>query len=493
LQDLAIKDSGIKDQVTILKNTKLLSCCFSAILSLFLASSTVAALARTDLQASAFAEDKDGENALDLEDYARAEATYRSDLSKKLGAAQEGYIRTGLGESLLWQGRFNEAGKELKRAYSLVDKTQPQASDLRARVLDAQSWLDETRKDRSSAIANCKAALDCLNNVKDADPPHRSAVLEHLGYLMRESGQYLEAARYYGEALEIKGKTYGADSLQAADVLEQVSMMLRRLGKNDEAAKQYMVALQIKSRSPALFTAFSPHVYSDTVTYRFCPGTPNCALTSQNGETRQAVNIGGLTVGVSMVPATKELAKSTRVNVTVLNQSPYPVQLLSKPPVLTVMEPKVALSHLVDPTALADKIEKKGDKSAKWVRFWGADSTMPVTTTFIGHPGVWGYTPVTTYNNIPPAVTTSGNVTTVTTRVPDYVAQMRALQKAADIQERSREQASTIRESSLGATTIQPGGTTSGTLYFDTTSVQKAILQLPVGNGEFEFQFPPDN
>jgi hypothetical protein len=90
-------------------------------------------------------------------------------------------------------------------------------------------------------------------------------------------------------------------------------------------------------------------------------------------------------------------------------------------------------------------------------------------------------------------VTRSGNMTTVTSQVPDYAAQARALQKAANIQAQSQAQANAIRDSMLSATTVEAGGATRGSIYFDATKIQKAVLHIPVGNGVFEFQFPPGN
>ncbi len=143
---------------------------------------------------SGFSENSDGENALDLEDYKRAESIYRGQLSNKDGGAQEGYNRTCLGESLLWQGRFSEAGKELKKAFSLIDKSQPAISDLRARVLDDQAWLAESKQDNSSAIANCRAGLAALKGVPNVPTEHICGLLEHLGSLLKDAGLYAEAS-----------------------------------------------------------------------------------------------------------------------------------------------------------------------------------------------------------------------------------------------------------------------------------------------------------
>ena len=467
---------------------KLILCC----LALISVGSVFAGSQVQSLALAAFSEDKEGESALDLEDYARAETIYRKRLASKSDAAQEGYLRTCLGESLLWQGRFSEAGKELKKGCSLINKTQSPLSDLRARVYDDLAWLDETRNDWASGIADSKIALSALRELPNADPVHLCEILEHLGSLSKEAGKFIDAADYYQQALDLRTKTFGPQNIQVADDQELLAAMLRKTGKSDQAKSLYAQAMQIKCSSQAAFVPYTPHIYSETVVYRFYQGVPNCSLVDERGVRSEAININGLTVCTSLSPPTKELGKNGCVLMTVVNETSAPVSLLPKAPVMIVLAPKVVLSHIVDASALANKVEKKGNKSAKWVRFWGADATTPVTTTFIGHPGVWGYSPIVSYNNMPPMISRSGNMTTMTTQVPDYAAQARALQKAANLEQKAQQEANSIRESSLGGTTVPPGGTVSGTLYFDESNIQKAILQIPIGNASFEFPFPPD-
>ncbi|MGH9550255.1 MAG: tetratricopeptide repeat protein, partial [Terriglobales bacterium] len=384
-------------------------------------------------------------------------------MASKPSGAEEGYLRTGLGEALLNQGRFSEAAKELKRAYSIIDKTQPATSDLRARVLDDMAWISQTQNDRSSAIAYCKQALAALQGVPNADPAHLLEMYEHLGSLTREEGLYQQAANYYRQALALAIKAQGESSLQVADYKERLAMMLRNLGDANQARNLYAQALQVKSASAALFQQYAPHIYTQTVVYRYNNGVPNCSMQGGRGTSQEVISVDGVTIGASLAAPSKDLGKNACVSVSILNDSQTPIQLMPKPPIMIALAPKVVIGHLVDSAALANQVQKKGEKSAKWVRFWGADSTQPVTTTFIGNPGVWGYPPVTSYNGIAPMVNRSGNMTTVTTQVPDYLASMRALQKAANIEDRSRNQANAIRSNSLTATTVGAGRSTSGT------------------------------
>jgi hypothetical protein len=82
-------------------------------------------------------------------------------------------------------------------------------------------------------------------------------------------------------------------------------------------------------------------------------------------------------------------------------------------------------------------------------------------------------------------------MTTVTTQVPDYAAQERALAKAAAVAGKARDTADQIRSQSLGQTTLAPGQEINGSLFFDIAKVQRASLQVPIGNALFQFEFPP--
>lgn len=439
------------------------------------------------LAAAAFTEDKDGESALDLEDYTRAESIYRNRLSAKPKGLQEAYLRIGLGESLLWLGRFSEASKELKRAYSLMNKDKT-SGELQPRVLDDLSWLSEAQSDKDGAISYGKEALTAMQALPNPDPVHTCEILDHLGVLTTEKGLYQEAAKYYGLALDIP-KAHRV--LQSADEMEALGMLMCKSGHCDKGKELYTQGLQTKISAHAATSAYAPHPYSDTVTYRYFSEAPNCGLKYDKDCAIETITAEGVTVAASINPYAKDLQKMSAVWVGLSNDSPNAVQLLPKPPSLIVLAPKVVICHLVDVNAAAEKIQKKGESKAKWVRFWGKDATQPVTTTFIGNPGVWGYPPITTYNYQQPFISRSGNMTTMTTQVPDYAAQARAMEKAAMLEQQARTKAGELLESALNPATVAPGQNTSGTLVFDTPNAQTAMVQIPVGKAVFEFKFPP--
>jgi len=250
-----------------------------------------------------------------------------------------------------------------------------------------------------------------------------------------------------------------------------------------------MTALGIKLATNACTSPYTPHPYWQNVDFKFNEGAPNCQRGSYQGTQQEIINTNGITVGASMQPV--ESTKSTQVNIVVRNDSNQQIQFLPISPTLWVTSPKIGLTMQVDPTKLANTIQKKGDRKAAWIRFWGENATTTLTSTMIGNGGFYppfyggGY-PGGYWNR-------SGNMTIMNTQVPNYAAQAAALQRAADVSNLAQQNANTIKTSGLGPTTIAPGQTIAGALFFDAPKISAATLRIPIGNGAFKFDFPPGN
>jgi hypothetical protein len=359
-------------------------------------------------------------------------------------------------------------------------------------VLDDLSWLDEAQNDPIRALSDASLALNALQPLAKENPTQMCDILEHLGYLKRQAGLYSEASDHYRQTAQINATVFGVQSVQASEDNDQLAMLAWRQGNKSQGDALFTQAMQVKWNNPALFSSYTPHYYTQTVTYHFDVSAPNCASVDRSGQRHETIHINGVTVSASIEPAGNN-QKFTTVSLSVVNESQYPIQFLSKAPLLYAYSPKETLCRLLDPDALAQKIENKGEKSAKWVRFWGQDKTTSVTSTFIGRPYGWGYPPVVSCNNNVPFISRNGDFTQVTTQVPDYAGRARALQKAAEIEDTARQKAQTIRRKNIGAAIISPANSISGSLYFDPQIFEKALLQIPVGNAVFEFQFPPNS
>jgi tetratricopeptide (TPR) repeat protein len=430
----------------------------------------------------------DGENAINRGDYASAQSIFTAALnsaSKK--SASEAYLRCGLGEALLGQGDFTGSAKELKKALAIANSVTVGGDDLKARVLDDLSWIWQSQNKLDKAIEACQQSLDIRRANAAKAPEALFESLMHTGYLCDETLHYDQAAQMYREALAVQSKISGPQSNVVALIEHKLATELYKLGRQDEALKYFNEALSIQMASNALFVPYSPHPEIDTIVYSFADGAPNCFRKSQSGQSMQATSANGVTVAAAIAGRASDFVKSGKVNIIVRNASNAPIQFLSQAPSLIVLAPKLAIIHLLDPSKLASTIEKKGEGKAKWIRFWGQDATMPVTSTFVGNPGFWGAPSVMGYNSAP-FVTRNGNITNVTTQVPDYAAQFRAMQKAQDVTQKAQNAAASIRDNSLVQTTIAPNQTVNGSLYFDVGAMQKAILRIPIGNAVFEYR-----
>lgn len=442
------------------------------------------------IQTAAYTTNADGENALATSDYKRAQSAFSTALAGgKKEATTEAYLRIGLGESLLWQGSINEAGKEFNKAKSLLKKDGD--VKLKARLLDDLAYFYQAQGKLSDALDAMGDSLAIRQADLVADPGIYVATAVHMVNLLDRNGQLDKALKIALQALQVQEEKYGADSVMAANLNAQLGTIYRRMGHSDLAQKCFDAALQVQLSRNAVNAQYTPHPYWDNVTFRFLEGSRNCLRKFVDGDQLEIVTANGVTVGASIAVKSPSFAKCAQLNIRVRNETEQPIQFLGQPPELVVLTPKIAIVHLVDPTTLADSVEKKGEKKAKWVRFWGQDATQTMTSTMIGNGGYWGYQPIYSSGGGMPFVNRSGNMTMVSTQVPDYAAQARALQKAADISEKSQQTAENIRNSSLGATTIAPGQTIQGSLYFDVAELKQGILQLPVGNAVFEFEFPP--
>jgi len=438
----------------------------------------------------------EGERALDLGEYTRAEQLFQADLKR---AAKDdpnrAYYQTGLCEAIINQGRFAEAAKEYKTAQKLVE-AQSSKSELTARLYDGLSWLAHGQGKLDEAVNWAKKAVDTRKALgSGASALMMVSTLTHIGQLSETLGQLQGAAQYYTEALSMQDQQFGPGTLVAADLQEAIGSIYRRLGDTAKAKQYFQTALQIKLARQAVLAPYTPHAYWETVTLPFIEGSPNCMRKFEGGAPQLLITGNGVTVAASLKPV--EATKTTQVNIIIHNDSDKEIQLLPIPPSLTMTQPKIMMAPQVDPSKLATSVEKKGDRKAAWIRFWGSQATQTMTSTCIGQPGFFGYPPVygtSMYNNgmgYSGWANRSGNMTIMTQNVPDYAAQARALARAADVSDQAHQKGSTIKTTGLGPTQIPANQTLSGSLYFDAPKMTESVVRIPIGNAVYEFVFPP--
>lgn len=457
--------------------------------------------------------DTDGDNALNIGDYARAQMVF-SERIKNLGKDKKGSfaevgLRAGLFEALLWQSNMAAAAAELKRIHKVLDPLTASSTEhdkeqvnlLTARVLDAQSWLEEGQGQREQAIETLKRAIALLkvDGVHSHETWRLVTCMGHLASLYAGMGGYNQASQLLQDALTYAKNSPSIAPLNIADIEEQLGSMLFKQGLAAEANQHFAIALAMDNATGAVQRRYSPKPYWLCPTYTYTEGSPWSSRSFQDGLQRKRITLDAVAVEAVAVRdnSAQGKGKVVKVALTVLNRSNGPLEFMGKKPEFIALTPKAVMATMIEPLKLADSVEKKAQSKAKWVRFWGQDATQTLTSTYINPPaygyGFGGfYPPVMSYGGTIPTVMRNGNMTTVMTQVPDYAAQQRAMEKARAIEDDAKAYAEQIRSQSLGPCDINPGATISGAVFFQLDDANKAgacVVRIPVGDATFEFNF----
>jgi Tfp pilus assembly protein PilF len=398
-------------------------------------------------------------------------------------------LKAGLAESYMWLGKLSNSQSEYKKALALVNANYGQQSIEAAKVLDGMGWLYFGQNKYDKAEDAFRQELEIRKSV-NSDKVLLAETESNLGYILELQSRFLEASKLYQEALKELEAAPGDFSVAKADVMESLANTLMKQGNPSEAAKYFNMAVQIKSGQLAVFGNYSPKVLLKSVYFRFFKDAPNCTYSTAGGSLLESITANGVTVEVSVVRKPNDLVKTTQANVTITNRSGKQISVLTPQPLLVTLSPKYSVSVPINGDQLANKVEKKGESKAKWIRFWGEGATTSVTSTYMGNGYGGGYYPRNFgYGYGAPIITNGNGFSTMTTQVPDWEARARAMARANEVQEKTAMAADQLRSNALGASVISNGGAVSGLINFDNTKFDKALIQLPIGNSWFEFKF----
>ncbi len=160
------------------------------------------------------------------------------------------------------------------------------------------------------------------------------------------------------------------------------------------------------------------------------------------------------------------------------------------------VQPKLQVQGPIPPQRIAGKVKSRARWTAALSRIAGSLQTKTITTqsttTARGYDSgrfslreQWGGRQWQgTYSG-----TSTGNAyTTTTTTVPDYEARARAEANAQMIEARAAERADEISGGALRPTTLLPGSSVYGAVYFKRDKKANfSVLAIPVGGFQFEF------
>lgn len=435
----------------------------------------------------------DGQDALNKGEYIRAEKIFTDALAAKPSGKALGMLKAGLAESLMWQGKLSNSQSEYKKALSLVNANYGAQSIEAAKVLDGMGWLYFGQNKYDKAEQAFRQELEIRRSL-NSDKVLLAETESNLGYILELQSRFLEASKLYQEALKELESAPGDFSVAKADVMESLANALMKQGNPNEAAKYFNMSVQIKSAQQAVFGNYSPKALLKSVYFRFFKDAPNCTYSTAGGSLLESLTANGVTVEVSVVRKPSDIVKTTQANVTITNRSGQQISVLTPQPLLVTLSPKYSVSVPINGDQLANKVEKKGESKAKWIRFWGEGATTSVTSTYMGngyrggYPG--GYYPRGFgYGYGAPIITNGNGFSTMTTQIPDWEARARAVARANEVQQKTAMAADQLRSNALGASVVPNGGAVSGLINFDNTKFDQALIQLPIGNSWFEFKF----
>jgi tetratricopeptide (TPR) repeat protein len=444
------------------------------------------------------------DKALLFEQYPRAETLYLKAINETSGGDKDLNLLDGLGESYLWQGKFDLANKQLSRAAAIGAKKSDVKPLEYANVLDDLSWLYLAIGKDDKAVDACQRAVE----IRQKEAPgsmYLAESLEHLSTMYDTQGLFQKASDLLVEALGIRRAGQDPNVRGIADDIGKLAVLAQKEGNPTEAQKLFVQELQMKQATQAVLQPFAPHPYTQNIEYNFCNGAPNCTQTFENGKVIQSITANGVTVKATVVSKPNEFVKTTRAELQFINNSDKPICVLPQPPIFLVLSPKMRYAQKLDDQQLANKIEKKGQSKANWINFWGSQATTTVTTTGMNMGGGYGYGGP--YGYMPPAFIgrnnrdnrgwnngyyQPGQMSVYNTQVPDWQARARAMEKAQAVTDKSAAAADAIRQNAIGSMDIPPGQMSQGTLDFDQSKFHQAILRVPVGNAVFVFTFDRD-
>jgi tetratricopeptide (TPR) repeat protein len=186
-------------------------------------------------------------------EYAEAERSYRQAiaLQRALPADRRddaALARSlfGLGYELDNQGNAGEAERDLREALALQTRLFPGANGDTARTLQTLAWTISER-DLNEAVPVMQSALAMERTLLGAQPdPDYAAVLNDLGILLRNKGDYDQSERLLRESLAMLRRLLGDKHPEIAMALDNIGWVLLFKGDLEGASSSYRQALAMQ-------------------------------------------------------------------------------------------------------------------------------------------------------------------------------------------------------------------------------------------------------
>ena len=201
-------------------------------------------------------------------DVARAEADYRA----VLRAAGEGIVPadgqiaatalTGLGNLLVADGRFKEAGENYRRALAANERLHGPQDVTVAASLESLGRLMERQEKAAAALPFYERALSIREASGGAADAATASLLMRLGTTMMSLDRSADAERVFRRLMAAQERLNGADSAPMADALRWIANAANRQDRTAEAENALKRALAIDE---AKLSSGHPYIAFDLV------------------------------------------------------------------------------------------------------------------------------------------------------------------------------------------------------------------------------------
>jgi tetratricopeptide (TPR) repeat protein len=152
----------------------------------------------------------------------------------------------GLGFELDNQGNADEAERDLREALGLQRRLFPGGNEDTARTLQSLAWTISER-DLNEAVPVMQSALAMERTLLGAQPdPDYAAVLNDLGLLLRNKGDYEQSERLLREGLAMERRLLGDKHPDIAAGLDNIGWVLLFKGDLQGASSSYRQALAMQ-------------------------------------------------------------------------------------------------------------------------------------------------------------------------------------------------------------------------------------------------------
>lgn len=186
-------------------------------------------------------------------DYPGAESAYRRAIGLQSSLPPDARDDVGLGRSLYGLGNvqedvghFADAERNLRDALALQERLSKAPSTDTARTLQVLAWTVRER-DLNEAVPLMQKAVAMDQELWGDDPyPEYADVLNDLGILMREKGDYKQSERLLRESLVMKQRLLGDKHPEIAMALQNLAVSLQADGDLAGATSAYRQALAME-------------------------------------------------------------------------------------------------------------------------------------------------------------------------------------------------------------------------------------------------------